>query len=141
MQDPLSIISSVLGKILSGFSVKNLMFIVIPMVLLIALIVVGTKAVIELAPVVKENIIAVTELVQKINEVQSGFNTALDRIEGMQETIKKIEAIINKIPSRLLNDEEDTEGMTVVEANETSVTATKSTIKHEPNLTIIRKRR
>ena len=105
MSDPISLLVSLLNKLFTQFFRKNFVFIAILMILLVVAIVAISKAITEIAPEVQKTINATSELVEKVSAVQEGFNSALRQIDSMQETIARIERIINRIPSRLLQDE------------------------------------
>jgi len=107
-RDPLSLLIS----FISGLFRKNILIIIVLVVLLTVSAVFISRAVTAIAPVIQQTIGQTTELIEKVSEVmekvagvQEGFNAALRQIDSMQETIARIERIINRIPPRLLTDE------------------------------------
>ena len=115
-KDPLSL----LGSFVSVLFKKNILIIAVLVGLLIVATMVISKTVTEIAPIVQQAIGSTTDLVEKINEtqegftvamqrvgeVQAGFRSVLEQVDGMSGTIARIERIINRIPDRLLRDEE-----------------------------------
>ena len=115
-KDPLSL--------LVGFFRGNFFIIAVLITLVIVSTVIISKAVTDIAPIIRQTIGSTTELVERINETQAGFTAALERVneiqsgfqsgiqsilkqvDGMSDTIAKIERIINRIPSKLLSDED-----------------------------------
>ena len=109
MTDPFTLISSLVTRLFTGKAI-----VVIALVLIIAVAsMVISRAVVEIAPIIHRTIDSTTALLEKTSEVldkvdgiQEGFQSALRQIDSMQETIARIERIVNRIPIRLLNDEE-----------------------------------
>ena len=108
MVDPFTLIKN----FVSGVFRKNLLIIIIFAVILAGSAWFISQAITKIAPDVIKAINATTELVETVNvaiekvaNVQEGFQAVLVRIDGMSETIARIERIINRIPDRLLRDE------------------------------------
>ena len=103
MVDPFIFVVNCFKFIVSSMLKKSLFIGVVIVFVLIS------HVVVQIAPAVQQTIGAATQLVEKINETQLGFQVILTRIDGMSETISRIERIVNKIPVRLLNDENEWE--------------------------------
>ena len=103
---PLSLLLLFISKTISMFFRNNFILIALLVVLLTAATVIVSRSVAAIAPDIIKAIHATTALVEQVNEVQSGFTVVLEKIAGLEATIARVERIINRIPDRLLRDEE-----------------------------------